>query len=290
MMCKTRRPTVLDILRLVLITMHLLIFIIGSMLIYYGANELFTDKILKSYFILFFGNPRNISITVGIFILLVSIIGLSVTSFVKDVSLSKMHILFLVLLALYQVAYCIDIFVLNQLPDFMKKNMNYGINYYQFNQSDRFSVAWDTIQEDRQCCGVYGYLDWFECDECLVLNYFPRSCCTNESNQCHLKNPNSTVEDPVPQVFLVGCFSQVVKMIDHHFFYSLQWFSLFILLQILIIMFSFMHIAQIDRRMKLDQQILTPHELQDSDSDDFFAIKESTKMIRRNRVKTKLSH
>ena len=285
MLCLIRYPTYLDTLKLVLIAMHILIFVIGCMLIYYGANELFLDNILKSYFILFFGNPENIAISVGIFILFLSIIGFCVTSLCKDVSILKMHLLFLVLIVLYQIANCIDIFALSVLPDFMKKNMMYGINFYKFNGTDKFSLAWDTIQEDRQCCGIYGSNDWFECDECIVVNKFPKSCCQHDYNQCQLKNINKTSEDDIPEVFDVGCFSKLVNLIDHHFLYSLEWFSLFILFQILVIILSYVHITQIERRTKMDQQMIVENEIEDDDSDDFFAINENTKMIPRKRIK-----
>jgi len=285
MLCVFRFPTILDTFRLVLIALHIVILIIGSMLIYYGGTELFVDKILNNYFILFFGNPEQQAISIGIFISFVSIIGLIVTCLCKDVSILKMHLLFLVLIALYQIANCIDIFALNQLPDFMKKNMMYGINYYKFNLTDKFSIAWSTIQDDQQCCGIYGYEDWLECDECLVLNEFPKSCCQNAYNQCLLNNTNLTSEENQTRVFPVGCFSMLVKMIDQRFLYSLQWFSLFILIQLLIIIFSYMHISHIDCDTKLGKDISIYSGPVDWESDDSIAINETTKMIPRKRIK-----
>ena len=285
MWCVIRYPTILDIFRLVLIAFHIIIFVIGSVLVYYGANEVFVDNTLNCYFILFFGNPETIAISVGIFILLISIIGLLVTCFCKDVSILKMHLLFLMLVVLYQIANCIDIFALNQLPDFMKKNMMSGINYYKFNQTDKFSIAWDTIQEDQDCCGIYGFNDWLECDECLVFNKFPKSCCQNDYSQCHLKNLTS--EDYLSTVFRTGCFSKLVKMVDQRFLYLLQWFSLFILLQVLVIMFSYMQITQLDCSTKLDQETKVHSEFVDWESDDSCAINETTKMIPRKRIKEK---
>ena len=163
--------------------------------------------------------------------------------------------------------------------------MMYGINYYKFNLTDKFSIAWSTIQDDQQCCGIYGYEDWLECDECLVLNEFPKSCCQNAYNQCLLNNTNLTSEENQTRVFPVGCFSMLVKMIDQRFLYSLQWFSLFILIQLLIIIFSYMHISHIDCDTKLGKDISIYSGPVDWESDDSIAINETTKMIPRKRIK-----
>ena len=180
------------IIQIMVTLLHLFLLLIGGMVIYVGATWSFHDKILSSYFLLFFRKPGNTVILLGISIVIISLMGFCVTCFTKDVTITKMHMLFMVLIVLCQSAYSIDILALNQLPSLMKSNLFYGINYYRFNHTDEISIAWDIIQRNRQCCGVYSYYDWYECDECMSLNSFPGSCCeVGEQAGCRQGNMNS---------------------------------------------------------------------------------------------------
>ena len=117
------------------------------------------------------------------------------------------------------------------------------------NESD----AWDNVQENRNCCGVYGYSDWYECDECVALNSFPNSCCIKpeEINCGELQKQNS--ESIASSFHFDGCFSKLFKLIDKHFLYCVLWFSLFIALQVMVIIISCLYIVQLNKNKNFVQ-------------------------------------
>ena len=272
------------ILQISALLLHLFILAIGCSLIYQGITWSMDDQILSSYFVLFFGKPGNTVILVGSAIVLISCVGFVLTCFCKDISISKMHLLFMVLVVLCQIAYSIDIFILNQLPDFLKSNLREGINDYQFNKSDEVSVAWDIIQENRKCCGIIGYTDWHECDECILINSYPNSCCktTNEEN-CGFDKMNSTVEDAT--FYSEGCFAKFIKLIDHHNWNAVMGLLVFVIIQMLIISLTtiYMHIPDTPQNVKRR----TPNHIafEEKISDDCWemTVTETTKMIHRRK-------
>ena len=274
-------------IQLLILILYLFTILIGCIVIHHGVSWSLDDPVLSSYLILFFTNPGNTVVLFGATIVLISLAGLCLTCFCKDVAVSKMHVLFLVLITLCQIAYAMDIVVLNQLPSFLKSNLRYGINYYKFNSSDIYSIAWDRIQQNRQCCGIYNFSDWYECDDCLTLNSFPHSCCnTINDNKCEFENMNSTSTYD-SQVVRKGCFTSLLDVIGNYFLHYVVWFVCLICTQVGIIILTLAYISQLQNHKQLVKKCLDDGKIEENECDDSLemSITEATKMIRKREIK-----
>lgn len=105
----------------------------------------------------------------------------------------------------------------SDIKEDVEENLNATMTDYIFHNNggstdDPTTREWDNMQQIVQCCGAYGYEDWFNYDN---HNTIPESCCINELSGCANNiQPDTSPDDASKTIYTSGCIDQAINVLD----------------------------------------------------------------------------
>ena len=182
--------------------LNLLIFIGGALLIGIGAaalsgdNSAFSDIISADLYT----GTSIVMITAGSLVLIISFLGCCGAFRESRCMLATFFCLVLVLFVLtFTAAITGFVFGGDGITEALRAAMTDSLDNYKAGEEPAVA-AWDTIQQDFQCCGVRGFYDYHDADS--GITNIPKSCYADQDTS----NPS--------KLYVQGCFNATLSFIE----------------------------------------------------------------------------
>ncbi|XP_062617353.1 tetraspanin-9-like [Saccostrea cucullata] len=162
---RTAAEVFFGIANLLFLLMGLAVFVVG---VYLKVSRSVYTELLDSRE---FETGTALCVSAGIIVVVVSLIGFwglwMRSQFVLSLYFFSVLIIFCLEIAAGIIAYVYR----NKIEDIIVEDLRLGL------KDTKRRVAWDTVQEKYECCGVHNYTDWMGVYDVNVPTSIPDSCC-----------------------------------------------------------------------------------------------------------------
>lgn len=180
-----------------------------------------------------------ILIIIGVFIMVVSIIG-CIAAVRESVCCLLIFYFMVVAVICLEVSAIIIAFagvhLHDDMADYVTASMKRGLYLYQDPNEEEMKVAWDTLQQETECCGISSPTDW-EVTGGYPPGIVPNSCCNGPEGDC-------------TSHYTEGCEQYILASLEDWLILIGVTCLIFVLLQILLIWFILILFFKIHRGSK----------------------------------------
>jgi len=236
----------------IIFTIFNLVFMAGSIALIYFGVALLTEMISFDYGKFLdqdgFYNIVYVAITLGVFILILSLLGCFGTIRGSPCLLGIFGSI-MTLIVVTQIVLCVLLFLYRKEVEnasyWNSKEITKRIveNYNYTNTSEPFTRIIDNVQKYMRCCGVNGTADW-------RYGKVPYSCCENNNTQIHWNRPLQEQYRVTTNIqycldnkqghyaYQEGCLNKVINVVTKNIWYLGSTAISFALVQIMAILLS----------------------------------------------------
>lgn len=96
----------------------------------------------------------------------------------------------------------------DQVKDELQKDLNQTLYQYGFEDKEGVTKAYDLLQENEKCCGVYNYTDWWKTPFTQGNHSrVPDSCCKEVKKNC------GDISAGTENIYKEGCYAKTLKLL-----------------------------------------------------------------------------